>query len=59
MQEKLFHDQESKATVKYCNRQNAVVMLTVTMPERISANSQCQQYHPYFKPGMMNDIDSK
>jgi len=59
MQKKLLEHQESKATVKNCNWQDAVMVFPVAMPERISTDRQCQQDHPNFKPGMMNDIDSK
>lgn len=59
MQEKLLQYQESKATVKNYNWQYAVMVFPVAMPERISTDSQRQQDHPNFKPGMMNDIDSK
>ena len=55
--EELLNDKEDKTGNKKKQGQKAMMMFFIPMIKRVAANTQGQQDHTHFKPGMMNDID--
>lgn len=56
---KLFQDQENKSRTKQCKGQQAMMMFFITMIKRVRANTKGQQNHSYFKPIVMDDVNTK
>ncbi len=58
-EEKLFQYQEDKSCIKQTHRQETVVVLFITVVQRVSADHEGQPDHTNLEPEMMNDIDAK